>query len=258
MPFTVSHAAAFLPFRKLNLVWSAFIVGSVAPDFPYLIGNTEHHALGHHYPGLVYFTIPASILALWLFHHVVKRPFVGLLPTGMQLRLRDQMGEFRFGPPLRFLAIMGSMLLGIATHIVWDDFSHSYTWAWYRFSWLQGVVRVPMVGVAPKYGLIQYGSTVVGAAALVIWIWVWYRRTPPATEPLAVRSQSRFTLVMVMFAVACIMGLGRALRSATITLRPLHGDHFLLVFSVTAMALVFWQLLLYCVLVSTHQVWTLT
>jgi hypothetical protein len=42
MPFTVSHAAAVLPLRKLNLISSAFIVGSMAPDFPYIIGNTEY------------------------------------------------------------------------------------------------------------------------------------------------------------------------------------------------------------------------
>ena len=35
-------------------------------------------------------------------------------------------------------------------------------------------------------------------------------------------------------------------------------DHFLLVFGVTSLALAFWQLLLYCVLVSSHQVWTIT
>jgi len=257
MPFTVSHAAAFLPFRKLDLVWSAFIVGSMAPDFPYVIGNTEYRRLGHHYPGLVYFTIPASIAALWLFHNVVKRPVVGLLPEGMQLRLRDQMGEFSFGPPRRFLVIMASMLLGIATHVVWDDFSHSYTWAWYRFGWLRGMVRVPMLGLLPKYAVIQYASTVIGAVALAIWIWIWYRRTPPAAEPLTGRSQSRFPLAVMMFAFACIVGLGRALLVAKITFTPLHADHFLLVFSVTVLALAFWQVLLYCVLVSTHQVWTL-
>jgi hypothetical protein len=258
MPFTVSHAAAFLPFRKLNLVWSAFIIGSVAPDFPYLIGNTRHHALGHHYPGLLYFTIPASMVALWLFHNLVKQPVVGLLPMGMQLRIVDQMGEFRFRPARRFLLIMVSMLLGIATHIVWDDFTHSYTWAWYRFRWLRGVMRVPIYGHLPKYAVLQYGSTVLGLVALAIWIWLWYRSTPPGTESLTVRAQSRFPLAVMMFAFACIMGLGRALLVARITFAPLHADHFLLVFSVTALALVFWELLLYCVLVSTHQVWTLS
>lgn len=258
MPFTVSHAAAFLPFRKLNLVWSAFIIGSVAPDFPYLIGNTRHHALGHHYPGLIYFTIPASMVALWLFHNLVKQPVVGLLPRGMQLRIVDQMGAFRFGPARRFLLIMVSMLLGIATHIVWDDFTHSYTWAWYRFRWLRGVMRVPIYGHLPKYAVLQYGSTVLGLVALAIWIWLWYRRTAPRDVPLATRAQSRFRVAIAMVFIACLLGLLRAVTDTGLRFVAHHPDHFALLFSVTALALVFWQLLLYCVLVSTHQVWTLT
>ena len=52
MPFTLSHVAAVLPFRKLNLVWSAFVVGTMAPDFPYIVGNTDNRGLGHEFPGV--------------------------------------------------------------------------------------------------------------------------------------------------------------------------------------------------------------
>ena len=64
MPFTVAHAAAALPFRRLNLVWSAFLVGSMAPDFPYVIGTTQYRAFGHDFPGVLLFTLPASFVAL--------------------------------------------------------------------------------------------------------------------------------------------------------------------------------------------------
>ena len=74
MPFTLSHVAAVLPFRRLNLVWSAFVVGSMAPDFPYIVGSTDYRGLGHEFPGVIEFTLPASILALWLFHVAIKRP----------------------------------------------------------------------------------------------------------------------------------------------------------------------------------------
>jgi Domain of unknown function (DUF4184) len=258
MPFTVAHAAAFLPFRKLNLVWSAFIIGSMAPDFPYVIGSTKYHALGHYYPGLVYFTIPASVLALWLFHNVVKRPVVGLLPNSMQVRLTGQMGKFSFRPATRFGAIMMSILLGIATHVVWDDFTHSYTWAWYRFQWLRGLVRLPVVGLVSRHAVLQYASTVVGVVALAVWVWLWYRKAQPASQAVPAHSRSRFPLAVAMFAVACVAGLLRAVLVIGVPSRLLHPDHFMLVFSVTALALAFWQLLLYCVLVSTHQLWTLS
>src|ERR1700756_2931186 len=104
MPFTVSHAAAVLPFRRLNLVWSAFIIGSMAPDFPYIIGSTHYRGLGHRWPGVVLFPLPASLAALWLFHNVVKRPVIDLMPAGMQMRLRPHVGGFSFAGASRLLA----------------------------------------------------------------------------------------------------------------------------------------------------------
>jgi hypothetical protein len=177
MPFTVAHAAAVLPFRRMNLVWSAFIVGSMAPDFPYIVASTHYRDLGHVWPGIVFFTIPASFAALWLFHRVVKRPVLRLMPAGVQLRLQPHACDFRFAG--RWLAITGSILFGIATHVVWDSFTHAYTWPWRTFTWLQERITLPILGDVPGYSVAQYGSTFVGAMALAIWVWLWYRRSEP-------------------------------------------------------------------------------
>ena len=174
MPFTVSHAAAVLPFRKLNLVWSAFIIGSMAPDFPYVLGNTANQRFAHRFPGLVEFTIPASLIALWMFHNIIKRPVTGLLPSGMQQRLRNQMGPFPFGGFRRFAAILGSILLGIATHLVWDSFTHDNTWVLDHVRWLRGWIYVPFVGYMPIHSALQYVSSILGLLALAMWVWLWY------------------------------------------------------------------------------------
>ncbi len=256
MPFTLSHPAAAWPFRKLNLVWSAFVVGSMAPDFPYITGSAEYRALGHRFPGLVEFTLPASLAALWLFHHVIKRPVIGLLPVSIQERLDGLNGDFQFGGAAHFLAIIASIVLGIATHVVWDAFTHAYTWPWYRFVWLEGWVRVPGLGRIPRYAAMQYGSSIFGVLVLCIWGLLWYRDTAPIVPPkLASRPKSRFALAVIMFAVAGIAGIlrGRAAIGGAIT--PVNFDHFLLYFGLTALDLAFWQVLLYCVLVSSHQVW---
>ena len=120
MPFTVSHAAAALPLRRLNLVWSAFLVGSMAPDFPYVVGTVKYRSLGHDFPGVVLFTLPMSLAVLWLYHFAIKRPAAGLLPISMQQRLGSQLGKFKFGGIARFSAIAFSVFLGVATHLVWD------------------------------------------------------------------------------------------------------------------------------------------
>jgi hypothetical protein len=259
MPFTVSHAAAVLPFRRLNLVWSAFVVGSMAPDFPYIIGTTEYRDMGHHFPGLVFFTIPASFLALWLFHNMIKRPVIGLMPSGMQARLCAQTGEFSFGGIGRFLSILASLGLGIATHVIWDSFTHSFTWPWREFRLLHQFIQVPFLGPVPGFAVAQYGSTFVGMFALAMWVWLWYRRSTPTTEASqSAPINSRFWLAVAMFVVAGVVGFVRAALTVGTPLNRVQIDRFFLIFAVTAIALAFWQLLLYCVLVSTHQVWTLT
>jgi hypothetical protein len=91
---------------------------------------------------------------------------------------------------------------------------------------------------------------------LGIWTLVWYRDTAVsrATTPKS-RPTSRFALAIAMFTVAGVAGFlrARAIIGAPITL--LNFDHFLLFFGLTALDLAFWQVLLYCVLVSSHQIW---
>lgn len=259
MPFTVSHAAAVLPFRKLNLVWSAFIIGSMAPDFPYMVGNVQYRGFGHRFPGLVWFTIPAALFALWMFHNVIKRPIVGMMPVGMQLRLQSELRPFPFGGVSRFLAILASTVFGVATHIAWDSVTHAYTWTYYHFRWLRGRSYVPFIGAMPTTSALQYASSVVGLLALALWVLQWYRHTAePKPAGLKAVPRSHFALAVGMFVIAAVAALARALIVVGAPAFRSNAHHFLLVFAVTALALAFWQLLFYCVLVSTHQVWIIS
>jgi hypothetical protein len=226
----------------------------MAPDFPYIVGTTEYRDIGHFWSTALYFTLPLSLIILWVFHNYFKRPVIGLLPWGMQARLQAQADEFRFGGVRHFLAIVISTLLGIASHLVWDSFTHSSTWACREFPWLSKRVHLFFVDNVAVYSLAQYGSTVLGLLALALWVWLWYRRSQPAVQPVP-RSQSRFPLALAMFALAGIVGLCRAVLFVGGAVTRGNAHLFLLIFGVTSLALAFWQLILYCVLVSTHQVW---
>ena len=232
------------------------MVGSMAPDFPYIVGSTAYRSLGHHLPGLIAFTLPASLAALWLFHNVIKRPVVGLFPVSVQERLHGFTGEFSFGGAARFLAIVGSIVLGVATHVVWDAFTHAHTWPWDHIHWLQGRTRIPFLGPMPRYFAMQYASTIAGLLVLGIWGWLWYRDTPVIRPPNpASRPKSRFLLAVMMLVVAGVAGYVRARVMVGAPMTAGSFDHFLLYFGVTALDLAFCEVLLYCVLVSSHQIW---
>jgi len=255
MPFTVAHAAAALPFRKLNLVWSAFIVGSLAPDFPYVIGNIEYRALGHNFPGLVLFTLPMSFAMLWFFHFAIKRPIAGLLPIGMQQRLAGELGRFRFGGVSRFAVIAFSIFLGITTHLVWDAITHPFTWPWRHSAWLRSMVELPNGDWLQTYAFLQYASTVVGLVALGIWILLWYRKTAPVTGTSSQRPlKSRVPLAAGMCVAAVAIGLLRAwFLIGELPRTKNNWEWFILNFAVTALAAVFWVLLLYCLITTSRR-----
>src|SRR5581483_12465816 len=50
VPFTLAHPAAVLPLRRRGLVFSALVVGSMAPDFEYFFGLKR--PISHTMPGI--------------------------------------------------------------------------------------------------------------------------------------------------------------------------------------------------------------
>ena len=178
MPFTLSHAAAALPFRKYKPIWPALVIGTFAPDLQYFIMLEEDRS-GHRFPDLLLFTLPVALLTLWLFEWIVKGPVIELLPRGIQRRLQDKLQPLAFTGWKQFGLIVLWICVGIATHLVWDQFTHSYAWLPSQWTWLKRSVPVPFLHPMPMAKVLQHASTVLGLAILSGWLLAWYRRTPP-------------------------------------------------------------------------------
>src|SRR6187549_1453109 len=128
MPFTPAHTAIVLPFIKLNRRFfsaTGLIVGSVTPDFEYFFKMSVSGEHSHTIPGLFYFDLPVGFFLALVFHEVVKKRFIRNLPSGLQTRLQP-LGSIDFVQYIRsntFVFIF-SVLLGSASHILWDAFTH--------------------------------------------------------------------------------------------------------------------------------------
>jgi len=212
MPFTLSNAAAALPFRRTRLEMSALVTGCFAPDFAYFLFLKPHGLIGHTPLGAFIFDLPLSLVALWLFHAYVKQPLSMLLPTGIRRRLKPREKGFSLWPPSRLALIALSILIGIGTHILWDSFTHPFYWPYRHWSFLKQMVQVPIEGNVQMYKLLQNGSTLFGLAVVAVWIWLWYRATQPVELPVAepyTRAQIR-VITMVAPALALFGGMLRA------------------------------------------------
>lgn len=178
MPFTLSHAAAVIPFARRGMVFSALAVGSMAPDFVYFTKFSPGSVFSHSVPGVLFYCVPAGLLVLWLFHFVVKRPMASLLPASHQRRLVPWMNRFSFGPFRHFFLIIVSLIIGGFTHLIWDSFTHPDGWVVEHFPVLSLPVRETSLGPLRFYRVLQHGSTLFGAVVLLGCYWRWWLRAP--------------------------------------------------------------------------------
>ncbi|WP_170211624.1 DUF4184 family protein [Saccharothrix australiensis] len=216
MPFTVSHIAAAIPLAVRPLVPSALVAGAVAPDLPYFVllypGGGEYT---HTWWGMVLVDVPIALVALLVYRLLLLEPALALAPAGLRSRVA-WLPAPRFG-----VAAVVSALVGSATHLGWDGFTHERGWA---------VLLVPelaaRVGGVPLYALGQWASTALGGLVVVVWglrrLAAMPRRPVPARFAPPDRPAPVVALVAVftaVFAAVTTTGRGPAdvLVSASIT-----------------------------------------
>lgn len=186
MPYPFAHPAAVIPLaRPLGRmgVPSALAIGSVVPDLWYFLPGLDRSD-SHSAAALVWFCLPAGLLAYALFHALLKQPLIALISP--------RLSHFACaGMPARpWYAVIVSLVVGTLTHLVWDGLTHE------------------------EHGpnLWQHASTMLGTAILAVWLWRKLRDVPPAPARL-----SAFTRMCVALALAGAMAIA-ALWSADIWL----------------------------------------
>ncbi len=250
MPFTPAHAAPALPLLRLRLVPSALVVGTMAPDFEYFLRLAPGGGFGHPASGAFLLSLPMALAVLWIFHALVKAPLVHLFPDAIRLRIAGRIGPFRFGGPGRFVLIAVSALVGIATHIVWDSFTHSYTWPVHYLPWLTQRVTVPLLGSIEHCTILQHLSTMLGLLAVVAWVVHWYRNTPPAgiDRAPAISASRRYMVLGCIGSAAILGGIIRALVVLDTPGLRHKWETVIADGTVTGIALAWWVLVLYAVI----------
>jgi hypothetical protein len=252
MPFTFLHTAAALPFRGTRLVPSALIVGTMAPDFEYFLRFSPGGGYGHTFAGAFFLSLPLALVVLWIFHAIVKVPLIRLFPERFRLRLATHIGRFSFRGMKQFVLIVVSVLIGIATHIIWDSFTHRHKWPLDHWTLLRQGVHVPVFGVLPLYKVLLHTSNVVGALVLCAWVMGWYRRTEPHHDDkwAAIPSARKWLVVTSITSLALFAGIGRSTvffgGRAGYLVRA--GDGV-----VTAIAIGWWLLVAYAIVASARS-----
>nr|WP_086856751.1 DUF4184 family protein [Amycolatopsis lexingtonensis] len=192
----MSHPAAVLPLARRPLVGSALVAGSVAPDVFWFVPRLPGIGLTrtHEFASVLWLDPLLALAILALFQLLLKRPLLALAPSRLAERLPR---HFSWKRPW-WIAL--SLVLGAATHVGWDAFTHE--------SGGLPFLRIPLVTGVDVGRLIQLVSTIAGAAVLAWWLRNWYRTAPTRPTPEAIRHRKH---VLAFLAAGALTGMAAEL-----------------------------------------------
>jgi len=201
MAFTLAHMAAALPFysTKRWLHFEALLIGTMMPDVPYYFGsNSATGDLSHQWIGLFTYCLPWGLLVFSLWYWGLRPAALSLIQPLVKGSGRDpdnrRYDDFNENQHNKHRRITGyadrywslaifkkwtyhwlssfwptvvfGLILGAATHLIWDGITHTDGSIARHIDWLQyPLYFFPFKGTSIAR-LLQYLSSMAGLLAL--------------------------------------------------------------------------------------------
>lgn len=168
MPFTFTHPALILPFKKYQKYFSftALIIGSLAPDFEYFIRFQLKSTISHTLLSLFIFNLPLIFLLSYLFHKIVKNQFNEHSPKPLDSWFKTIAEQnWSINSISTLFIFIYSALIGIFSHILWDSFTHINGFFVTRIS----LFNETIIKNIPLYKILQHLSTLLGLIIILIF-----------------------------------------------------------------------------------------
>jgi hypothetical protein len=211
VPFTISHAAAVLPFTRLLARWrllSATVIGSMVPDFRVFftgLSRVETHSA----VALITFCLPVGMLTYWIFQELVRTAVLEVLPDGPYARWRPWAAPANIRSIRQWLLAACGILVGALSHLLWDAFTHAGGRGVRMFPALDdSIIEIGWRHVPAMYALQDLGS-LLGLAAVVVIVAYGLRRGKEQpvpgrliAAPERVKWIVAFAITFVAFSVA--------------------------------------------------------
>jgi hypothetical protein len=208
VPYTFAHPAAVLPLRRFCPelgVFAALIVGSVTPDLGYFVGDTELAFQAHSAVGLLTHCLPLGILS-YVLAFILYVPMTRLLPSPHRQALQAIKPFSLPTSPKRVAILALALILGAATHNVWDAFTHR-TSALARH-W--PLLRLPVFNIDRTTfvvaDVLQHISSVFGLAVLAVMYARWLR-DKKTLSPASAHDGWRYGLLVFLGLAALLLAL---------------------------------------------------
>lgn len=174
MPFTFSHPAAILPLKYLPKRWfslTGLVIGSMTPDFEYFIRIKVESRYSHTWTGLFWFDTPLALLLLYVYNIFIKDKLIDHLPLFLNKRFSGFKNSGKPNTRYYLFIIILSVLIGAATHIFWDDFTHPEGYFVKHIRLLKHHVFIFGHSFL-LYNILQHLSSFIGAVIIAIAVYM--------------------------------------------------------------------------------------
>ncbi len=174
----------------------------MAPDFEFFFQMREVENIGHHWYGIFLFDLPATLLLSYVYHVYLKKSFVVNLPDYFRKRCTHVLDfDWTASMNSRPYWMIGSALIGIATHFFWDGFTHDDGIFVPYFPYLANEITVLDTSMPAYFGL-QLLFSGLGLLSITHYI----HRLPVQHIKMTAESPSRYywliwicNMVFIMF-----------------------------------------------------------
>ncbi|MEG0343794.1 MAG: DUF4184 family protein [Acinetobacter sp.] len=169
MPFTLSHAVLAPPIAKLTgnrLPIAALAIGTMTPDLYRLLVETEIY-LNHQWKGIIYPDLLVGLLFCFFWYALYRPMLFKFLGVSKPLNIHSFSTFCKF-----LLSMMIAIIVGTATHIIWDGLTHLdfRTFAFHDF------LAQPVLILGheyPMHKVLQIGCSAI-ALPFLMWMAIHY------------------------------------------------------------------------------------
>lgn len=174
MPFTFSHPAIVLPLTFLPRQWfslTGLVIGSLTPDFEYFLRMRIKSNYSHTIDGLFWFDLPLGLLLALIFHNIVRDSLFDNFPSILKSRfLAFRQFDWNDHFKRKWFVVAISILIGAASHIFWDSFTHDHGYFVQTIPALQNSLNF-FGGQIPILKILQHSSTFIGGLVIAYAIY---------------------------------------------------------------------------------------
>jgi hypothetical protein len=174
----------------------------MSPDFEYFFRMSVTGIYGHTIGGIFYFDVPVTVFLALIFHGIVKKNLIVNLPAFLSRRFQDTL-KLDFWSYLKnnWGLFLASAVLGTASHVFWDSFTHNDRFFVRLFSDVYDSTYVPFDGANyPLFYVLQQVSTALGLTVVIVYILL--KKPLPNFEPSAPRMG--YWLLVLIIAIAVL------------------------------------------------------